>query len=406
MFLRSKRRRFSSEQLQRAVVISIATALLAFAPLGAQTTPPRRPADSAASRTRQRITMQSVMRSYRVGDATVRENAFPITYRLSSSTFGARISAIPLRFNTVDETISGTTPVTARVERYLRGGDTLRVYGQSASMPGELNDAQTSALAAAGTATLDLESLGLGTPALVGGRYAHGFLIGSMAASIRGGVETQPRPSGTEPVYWTGTTLKAAASLTGYPGSSQLSVSVDASTSFADSLSGRNLFPGGGTFSVSASGDGQLGEDSESFWQIYTFYFRPFADTRNAQPNRLIPVGDFMGVFSSLSVPVGNTLLWPTLDLMREASHTDSTGAVISNRTVGTGWAGNLGSTLSIPIAHRVDLTPGVGYVFGSVGATFTSTVNLARGPQLLSSDSFNDRIRGWWTSLELSIGF
>lgn len=166
----------------------------------------------------------------------------------------------------------------------------------------------------------------------------------------------------------------------------------------ADALDGRNLFPGGGSLSLSATGSGAFSEESDTLWQLFGFYFRPLNSRRPDQPNRVLPVGDFMGVHGSVAVPLGLWLVWPALDVMREASHTVTESAGVTDRVDGSGWTTNVGVQVTLPVPGRVDVTPGIGVVRGSLDASVTSTT---RG--IASQDSFSDPIRGWWASLELS---
>ena len=97
---------------------------------------------------------------------------------------------------------------------------------------------------------MDLESAGFGTPAIGGGRLALAFPLGNLVLAARAGVEAEPRPNATSPVYWRGTTLRGGLALTASTGETSVTASVDATRSTADSLSGRNLFPGGGSVTL------------------------------------------------------------------------------------------------------------------------------------------------------------
>jgi hypothetical protein len=309
-------------------------------------------------------------------------------------------------FQAESASLGGHAPMAARLDYRFRSGNTIRVYGQSASSPRTLSSEQTSALGTVGTPTLNMDALSLGTPGLFGVRGSHRIPVGSGSAAVgvHGAVETQPRPGGTDPAYWRGTTAKFGGSLTASPGLTLLTTEIEVSKSFADSLDGRNLFPGGGALTLTATGAGPILERSVTYWHVLGFYFRPLNSPFPDQPNRLIPVGALMGANASLVFPVGKLLVWPSLELMRESSRTSTTAGAITRRITGAGWTTNLGTTVGMTVNRRLTLTPGAGYVFGAVGATATNT--RTSFPPLTVSDSFTDRIRGWWGSLELSSRF
>jgi len=355
---------------------------------------------------RQTLTIHSALRRYRVGETRVAEEAAPISYRVVAGHAIVGLELTPVSYSAVSTSLQGSTPFAARLDYRLGTRDTLRIYGRTASSPRSLNTNETAALGAAGTPTLDVDSFSLGTPALVGGRFAHDIPARSATTTFQGAVELEPRPGGTNPVYWRGTTVKGGAAVATATGETRFTAALDVSRSAADSLSGRNLFPGGGSVSVSASGTGPLREDSLTYWQLFGFYFRPVATARPDQPNRLIPVGDFMSVYSSISVPVGLVFLWPSVEISREASHTGTRAGGTEERIAGSGWTTKTGVELTLPVGRGVDLTPGAGYVFGSVGASFTTTTPQLFGPPIVATDAFSDRIRGWWLSLEFTSRF
>ena len=180
------------------------------------------------------------------------------------------------------------------------------MFARSSSDPLTLSPRQTSALSTAGTSTVDLESAGFGTPAIGGGRLALAFPLGNLVLATRAGVEAEPRPNATSPVYWRGTTLRGGLALTASTGETSVTASVDATRSTADSLSGRNLFPGGGSVTLQVLA--QLSvldpfdplEDERWPVRAVVFYGRPYGNDRADQPNLLIPQGDLLGALTAM----------------------------------------------------------------------------------------------------------
>jgi hypothetical protein len=200
-------------------------------------------------------------------------------------------------------------------------------------------------------------------------------------------------------VYWRGVTLRGGSSLTAFAGEFRLTFGVDISGSYATQLSGRNLFPGGGSVVVRGDASGLVGT-SATLVNVSTFYFRPFGLDQPVQANRLLPTGDFMGMSVALLVPAGSLFLSPTLAFAREASRA-RVPPPTSLDLHGDGWStsGSLG--LDVPLGRGVSLTPEFGVVLGNV----TGKLTLPNRPDL-SVSSFADRISGWWGALELSASF
>lgn len=361
---------------------------------------------------RSRITLVGTARSYRVGDSSVTERVANATYELFLSRFRVRVDGALLRFATRADVIEGALPIAARFDFAPRPGDTVTTFVRSASRPFDLTPRQTTALATAGTSTVDLESAGLGTPAVGGARVAFAFPLGDFVLAARGGVEAEPRPAGTLPVYWRGTTVRGGLALTSSSGDGSLTASLEATRSSGDSLGGRNLFPGGGSITLQLVTDvtvpnpfDPLGDER---WPVraVAFYARPYGNDRSDQPNLIIPQGNLFGAVGTILVAAGDLTFAPTLQLLRETSSSESTSGIIRNRITGSAWTAQSGIDVTIPLGGSFELTPQAGFTFGSVGASFAQTAALRRGRGLVQSTTFSDAIRGTWLSIQLSAAF
>ncbi len=370
--------------------------------------------DSAlfARPTRQSITLGGAYRSYTIGGAKVNESTALVSYEVRASHVRFQLDGTGVRFVTPASTIQGATPLGGKLDLIFRLGDTLTIEARSASQPARLDSAQAVAIGTAGTSTIDLESFSFGAPAKFGGRGALAVNLGDVGLSLRAGVDVEPRPSARSTVYWRGTTLRGGATLFGVVGAaSQLSAGIDVRKSYADSLGGKNLFPGGGDVTAKVALSAQLdnpwdelNDDLDAHVSI--FYTQPFGDTRNDQPNLLIPLGSTMGAYGSLTLPWGTVLVTPSLELLRESSSADATSGLVHSHSSASGWTSALGVDAVIPLSSVVDLTPQAGYVFGNVSATFDQSLVRRRGRPLRSSSGFSDRVTGWYAGLELSLTF
>jgi hypothetical protein len=245
----------------------------------------------------QRLTLRAGIRSYSLGPTEVSESLALLSYSLRRPGMRLRVSGGPLRFTTADTTsIAGVSPLDARLELAIGARDSLRVGLRAPSSPMTLSGAQVVALSAVGTATVDLSSVELGTPAGATVRYARAVALGT-SGSFSGmlGVDWEPRPSSARWSFWRGTTVRAGLRASAALGSSQASAGLEVARSFADSLSGRNLFPGGGSLLARVGLASYLGEAGDVVLDVAGFYFRPFATQRTDAANRRIPVGDFLG---------------------------------------------------------------------------------------------------------------
>ncbi|MES3035583.1 MAG: hypothetical protein V4813_16395 [Gemmatimonadota bacterium] len=358
---------------------------------------------------RQSITMRPVSRRYRVGEidaaeqgmytsyvsrfrrATLRMDITPVSYRGDTSTTAARPQV----------SFGGATPISGRLDLVLRSADTLRVFTQSASMPGMLDAADVQALGAVGTSTIDLDAAALGVAARTGIRYAVSQPLGSggVSLSFRGGVEYEPKPTGTSVVSWRGTTLRGGVGVSKATASTIIGSGVEVTQSVTDSLGGRNQFPGGGSLTVDARLLHFAGAEGRGLVALNGFFARPLAIQRPDVATRRIPIGDFMGATASFAIPVSAWSLLPTFSVLRESSSfTDTANGVRTTRDA-SGTTGSASLGLQVPIGRHLTITPEGGAAFGTLGQT-TSTRSTFQNRR----SAFSDPIRGNWFSLEISI--
>ncbi len=358
---------------------------------------------------RAQVVIGLTSRSITVGDSTVSERVALARYQLVTDRVRFRIDGSALRFRAPADSISGNLPFSATLDFARRPGDTLTAFVRSASAPLDLSARQTSALGIVGTSAVDLESTGLGTPAMGGGRLVLSFPVGALVAVARAGAEYEPRPGGTQPVYWRGATVRGGVAVIAASGDDSFTGSLDVSRSSADSLGGRNLFPGGGTVSLQLQSDLSVAspfdllEDERWPVRVLAFYSRPFASGRADQPNRIIPQGDLLGAIGTMLVPVRHVTVAPSLQLLRESSSSTSGTGLVRTVLSGTAWTMQLGLDVAIPLGGVFELTPQAGYTFGRVGASFAETAAIRRGRGLVRTTAFSDSIRGRWFGIQLS---
>lgn len=402
-----------------AAAAAVGTGVVQPGGVGAQapaagTVEARRPADNGlAPRRRQSVTMGGLARHYQLGATTVREQGAPVTWRLTAPHLAARVTGTPLALQARGTTLAGTTPVRGRVDLIRRVGDTLSVYGRTASGPGTLDSLQAQAVGAAGTSVLDLSSLLLGMAAQVGVRGRWSVPVGALVLGVTGAAERDLPPPASGAVFWQGTTVRGGASLTGFAGAQTVTVGAEVSRSRADSLGGRNQFPGGGTATLSLSTSGAVGDGDDRWFAGDAFYVRPFGNDRNAQPTRLIPQGSLAGASGMLLLEAGALTLAPTVSVMREASAArlatvQGGGRSFTALTSGA-WSVSGGLSVDIPLGGSVTLSPEVGAVAGRVSATLAQTSGRVLGRfgrvvNFTSTSGFADAVRGWWGGLTVSV--
>ena len=364
------------------------------------------PAGSVAAQT---VELEARVRSYTVGAVHVTERLMPITFTLNGSRARLRMTTTPLTFDAPSSQVTGTTPLSTRLDLRIRTDDSLRLYVDGASRPNTLDSLQNAALGSVGTSTLDLDSYALGAPTVFGARGSIAIWRGESAQlRLRAGMDVSPQPAGTSSVYWRGTTVRGGLSLRGTSEGKAYGLGADLAMSHADSLGGRNLFPGGG--SLSLNGDATLPVGESSLRVTFSgFLVHPVGDTRNDQPNRLIPIGNFYGLSALGSALIGNTLVFPSVSLMRESSAATTGTGLQAQSMTGSGWALAPSLAASVPLGSHMDLNPEAAVVLGSVGARYVQTVVIPgglrrRGRAASSVSGFDDHISGWWLALGVEI--
>lgn len=359
---------------------------------------------------RQSFTVRPIYRAYVVGNVNASEQASYASWVARFRRATLRVDVTPVSYSGDTNTTTadrprvgfgGLSPIGARLDVPLRHGDTLRVFAQTMSFPGALSSIEAQALGAVGTSTVDLDAGSLGIAARIGTRYTLTQRLGDNGVSLtlRGGLEYDPKPGTNEAVSWRGTTVRGAIGFGRATENGALGASVEMTKSYADSLGGRNLFPGGGTVTLDLRGMRFFGEDGTGFVSLNGFYAKPIGVQRPDQPTRLIPVGDFGGVTASAAIPFRAVTLLPGISLQRETSNAT---AIVSGRKttlVASGSTAALSFGISVPLGGGVALTQEGGGVFGSVGQTVS-----AQFPRRVRSQNFSDSIRGGWFALEFTV--
>jgi hypothetical protein len=377
-------------------------------------------APSAPAAWRQALFVRAVGRWYNVGSPqttgrSINERSTTLTYQVRGPHLSARLDVNPLTYETtqsgVGTSLAGLTPIAARLEWRWREGDTTRLFARGATRPRTLDSTQTSAIGAAGTSTIELDAVALGTPVAVGLRQTAALpLSDAITISLRGSVESSERPASGQSIYWTGTTVRAGAAVILRPASAtRLVASLDLSRSFADSLGGSNLFPGGGTVFVDLRAQGPLGgPESPVFGQVQTFFSRPYGNTRADQPNRLIPQGDFFGANSALTIDVGPVMVMPTLGTMVESGRAESRRTFARSQFRGLAWSATGGLAVVIPLGTLVEVTPEIAVVGGNVSQEYlTSVVNPLNGRvRTVSEAKYTFPTKGRVLTIEVAVRF
>ncbi|MEP6831914.1 MAG: hypothetical protein ABJB74_00915 [Gemmatimonas sp.] len=371
--------------------------------------------DGRAHGITQTLSLAATHRSYRVGATQVTEELAPLSYKLTSPRLALRVSGTPLRLEVPAATLNAWTPLAARLDMLLRVGDTISVYGRSASSPSGLDTGAVRAVAAAGTSVLDLASQSLGVPPQFGVRAIFSIPVREVVVGLSGSVQHEPRPSGTGLLYWQGTTVRGAVTLNALFGDRHFSVTADASHSSADSLGGRNQFPGGGSAGLSADVAGPVDAEGRYFFIADVFYTHPFNNLRADEPTRLIPNGAFMGASAALLTDALGLTWSPSVSLLRESSSASVVALQGTQRSetmlAGSAWSVAGALNVDVPLGRFLTLSPEFGAVAGTVASTLQQTDGrvIGRRGRVLSTTSTNnvsDAVRGWWGSVVLSTKF
>jgi hypothetical protein len=400
-----------------AAAILIAAALALCAPLpasDAQSGPgnppptPREPTSAPLKTTRQELSLAGGARSYSIDDTTITERIGSLIYDGRRGRYRLRLDGTLVRYTAPPGSVNGTSPISIRLDRAVGSRDSVSVYGRTASSPTFLSTTETDAIGAAATSTIDLEAFWLGTPAMIGARAAGGRELGGTVVSLRAAVESEPRPSGTEPIYWRGTTIAGGATVAAGLGNIDLSLRADVRQSFADSLGGRNLFPGGGLLMVRGAASRSflnpidaLADDADL--SLSAFYSQNIGNDRNTQPNRLIQSGAFVAAAATLALPWRDEVFLPSVEFLRESS--TSKGSSVLDNSTGNAYSTRMGLGALIPLTSVFDIMPDFGYAFGSVNANYMRSTTGGTGARF-EQVNLSSPVRGWWVRLELTANY
>lgn len=421
--------------MRRWVVGLAATAVGATLPAQVSVPLPP-PSDSAAvsldevagSRWRQTLVLRGTLRGYTVDEATgtdyrIREQAGSAMYQLRNDRLNLRVEFTPVRYRATAQTatplatsVAGLTPMLARADWQWREGDTTRVYVRSGTRPAALDTAQSRAIGAAGTSTLDLEGGALGAQAILGVRHvAQVFTRDGLSIAVRSAIELSPTPGGTDFTYWSGTTVRAGGVVAWRLGADgRARAGVDVSRAFADDLGGRNLFPGGGSVNLDLRAEGPLdGADGTTYGAVQGFWQIPY-DNGNADVlTRLIPQGQFFGGTALLTAQVGRLDIGPTLSVFGERSRADSRFSITTPngrplpgeaRKTAFGWSAVAGVTATLALADAVDLTVDAGIARAGIDLRERTQIARPLRPPVGTETRRENAIRGGTVTMELAV--
>jgi hypothetical protein len=352
---------------------------------------------------RHRVSARATLRQYDFAGARVQEQAAPLTYAFDGARLAVRISGTPVALSAPSGSLSGASPVRGRMSLRVGVGDTLEVYGQTASAPGALSSSETAALGGITTSTVDLESILLGTTSAMGARAVAGLPLGTTTLGVWLGAEVQPRPTGETPVFWRGRTLSVGTSLAGDLGAARMSARAEWSRSWADSLDGRNLFPGGGALSLSAMLDGPIGDGTTTSGSLSVFFTRPFANDRADQPNRLTPQGQFWGASGELYASRGRVAFIPSVSLIRESSTVAIGTPQLPVQLSSSAWTASAGGAVDLSLGRHLSVTPEAGVAWGSVASSTSTVVRTRRGRAVTIPRGVDDPLRGAWVGVTMT---
>ena len=345
-----------------------------------------------------RLTIRPGARSYSVETADVFEALGLLTYSMRRPGLRLQISGGPLRFTSGDTlSISGMSPFQASFELDFSPRDSLRVALRAPSRPSSLSGSRVDALASLGTATVDLWSIELGTPAGLSVQLTHAQPLAGLTLSATLAGDVEPRPGGTGSIYWRGATARVGARISGNAGRMRVGLGMDVSRSFGDSLSGRNLFQGGGEVLARVNAVGFLSDAGETLIDLSAFYFRPYSTDRQSVAGLRAPVGDLAGASALVVWPLGDLFLVPVLRLSRESGEATSGVSTISR----TAWSLGTSLALDVPLGPRMTVTPELGYVHGSLRSELSAS-SVAGDARFATS---ND-LAGWSAAADFSVAF
>lgn len=345
-----------------------------------------------------RLTIRPGARSYSVENADVSEALGLLTYSMRRPGLRLQVSGGPLRFTSDDTlSISGVSSLQASLELDFGPRDSLRVALRAPSRPASLSASRVDALASLGTATVDLWSIEFGTPAGLSVQFTHAQPLGGLTLSTTLAGDAEPRPGGTGSIYWRGTTARVGARISGDWGPMRVELGMDVSRSFADSLSGRNLFQGGGEVLARVNAAGFLSDAGETLIDLSAFYFRPYSTDRQSVAGLRAPVGDLAGASALVVWPLGDLFLVPVLRLSRESGEATSGVGTITRDA----WSLGASLALDVPLGPRMTMTPELGYAHGSLRSELSAS--SAGGAARFET---SDNLAGWWAAADFSVVF
>ncbi len=370
------------------------------------------PEDTLATSVSNTVTLSATARRYTIGGTPVRENVAPFEWLYASPHLALTLSGTPLQFTAQPTTVNAWIPVQMQADVVPKSGDTLSVYGRTASTPLILNTAQVDALGAVSTAVLDLSSLYLGTTAQVGVRGVYTMPVGDLLVGVSTAVEQDMRPRGGGAVYYQGTTVRGALTANARVGTQLLTLSGYMNYSRADSLGGQNQFPGGGARGLTGAMSGVLSHAQGVSYTAEAYYEQPYDNVRNDQPTRLIPNGTYAGWTGTLDVERRHVTWKPTLGWSHEASSQSiqvGQGAQRARTTMkSSAWSTTAALSAEIAVGHGLVLTPEVGTASGSANWSIAAipgrvVPRRGRAPAGVGGSSEVSSLRGVWSGVGLS---
>ena len=398
--------------MRLAVVLITLNAVCASAQSGA---PKRKSAnDTTPPSVEQTIAVGLSHSSYAFGDSTVTEQNTTFAYDLSVKRVHLGIAGTSVNYGAPGHTVNGLIPTTWTLDWRFHEGDTLSFVGRIGAQPAGLDSTQVAALGLSGGALVDLQSASFGMRPMTGVHAVVTLPAGDLSFVLRGGLEIEPRPADGARTYWTGNTVFGGVTLSGAAGAGRLSGSLDLSTSSADSLNGKNLYPGGGEFSAHVDlhmpFDNPVTTGAEAWTTDWSAKLtNPISDTRNDQPNRRIPYGPITELTGALSVPIGAGSLGATLDYLSTSATANGRVGPATASTNASSSASIFTIDGSIPLFAGLELQPQVGFATGNSSLTVAGAARRpgrpARAPAA-SGVSVSTPLSGGWFGLTLSLSF
>jgi len=172
---------------------------------------------------------------------------------------------------------------------------------------------------------------------------------------------------------------------------------MEVSRSFSDSLSGRNLFQGGGEVLATGNAAGFIGDAGRTLYDISALYFRPYATDREDVASLRAPVGALAGASALFVWPLGDSFLVPSLRLSRESGEATAGASTNSRSAWSLGWS----LALDLPLGPRMTATPELGYVHGSLRSEFSTP-----GAGGITRFAVSNSLTGWWAATDFSVVF